>query len=296
MPVMPNQRRRILIAEDSSCPRAVLCSALSDSYDVAAVPDGAAMEEELQRSSFDLVITDLNLPKRAGTVALARSDRPSAGRQEIKGLGVRAIVITGMDPEDEEFQRARLMPGVLSVFQKPLDLEALRRYVDWVLREVHVKSTAAFESSRMLAASSASVLLVDDDHEMHREVSTLLDKAGYQVRSCVDPVAVSDLCRTHRFDLLLISFLLEGETATDLVAKLHQSLPARVLAPIVILNGLGEALTLSYFQQYPQVKAVVPKPLQTGDLLCIIHHLLTNKDQVCVANASREGTPRFFVQ
>jgi CheY-like chemotaxis protein len=229
------------------------------------------------------VITDLNLPKRAGTVVLASRDRSSAGRQELNGLGVRAIVITGMDPEDEEFRRAQLIPCVLNIFQKPLDLEALRRYVDWALCEVHVKSTAAFESSQMLAASSASVLLVDDDHEMHREVSMLLDKAGYQVRSCVDPVAVLDLCRTHRFDLLLISFVFESQTATDLVAKLHQSLPARSLPPIVILSGLGEVLALSYFQQYPQVKAVVPKPLQTNDLLRIIHHLLANKDQACGA-------------
>jgi CheY-like chemotaxis protein len=271
---MATERKRILIAEDNGCLRAVLCSTLSDSYEVAAVPDGAAMEEELRRSSFDLVITDLNLPKLAGTVVLAGRDRASAGRQEIKGLGVRAIVITGMDPEDEEFRRARLMPNVLNVFQKPLDLEALRRYVDWVLCEVHVKSTAAFESSRILAASSASVLLVDDDHEMHREVSTLLDKAGYLVRSCAEPAAVLDLCRAHRFDLLLISFVLECGTATDLIENLHRSLSAQALPPMVILNGLGEALTLDYFRNYPQVKAIVHKPIQGSDLLCAVQGLL----------------------
>ena len=127
------------------------------------------------------------------------------------------------------------------------------------------KTTARFR--RLPGEEAPCALLVDDDQDVHAQVSSILEQAEYRVRGCTGPEQALELCRRRRFDLLLVSFLFEVTTARDLLAELHRSLPPEKIPPILILNGLGEVLGFDSFRDYPRVKAMLAKPLDAKTLL-----------------------------
>jgi hypothetical protein len=47
--------------------------------------------------------------------------------------------------------------------------------------------------------------------------------------------------------------------------------------PIVILNGLGDAVTMELFAAHPEVRAILPKPLQGEEILRIVQHVIGHR-------------------
>ena len=277
---MTGQRKRILIAEDNWRLRTVLRAAFGDKYDVVAVPDGAALAQELQQHPYQLVITDLNLPGRSGAVVLEHADEFRIGQQEIGGLAVPALVITGMDSEEEDYQHARRLPNVVGVFQKPLDLVKLQRTVDEILGAEEESSPDA-QSLQALGEATPRLLVVDDDPDIFQAVSNALERAGYQVRGCRRAAAALCLCQSGHFDLVLVSFVLEDELADGFLDDLSRTLGPDRCPPVVILNGLGEAITMEHFAACPHVKDILPKPLEAEPLLALVQRLVGRNHPAC---------------
>ena len=118
-------RGRVLLVEDNSGLRALLTSLLSASgLEVIEAADGLAMLEayQAQRGSLNLMIVDLDLPKRGGLDCLG----------DIRNLGdqTRALVVTG---SAEEGLEARL-PANTALLRKPFTTSALRQAVAANLR------------------------------------------------------------------------------------------------------------------------------------------------------------------
>ena len=68
-----NPPQRILVADDDDEIRRLNVEVLTDSgYDVDAVKDGAAAWDALQLNSYDLLITDNNMPKMSGVELLKK--------------------------------------------------------------------------------------------------------------------------------------------------------------------------------------------------------------------------------
>jgi two-component system, OmpR family, phosphate regulon response regulator OmpR len=60
---MPELKTRILIVDDDQRHRDLLVRYLGgEGYEVKAVPDATAMDKQLSRERFDLVVLDLMLP------------------------------------------------------------------------------------------------------------------------------------------------------------------------------------------------------------------------------------------
>ena len=145
------------------------------------------------------------------------------------------------------------------------------------------KTTARFR--RLPDNEAPCVLLVDDDQDVHAQVSSILEQARWRVRGCTGPEQALDLCRRRRFDLLLVSFLFEVTTARDLLAELHRSLPLEKIPPILILNGLGGILGFDSFRDYPRVKAMLAKPLDAKALLATARKMLAQEQRVTAGGA-----------
>ena len=75
---------------------------------------------------FDLVICDVNLPKRSGAslVNALKSDRPA--------MATRVILSTGDDVEDAA--PGTMLQSYPNILQKPFDLSTLRALVERVAR------------------------------------------------------------------------------------------------------------------------------------------------------------------
>ncbi len=119
------QRLRILVAEDD----ALLATTVDDflthaGFSVSVSPDGLDALEVAANGRFDVLLTDLRMPRLDG-VALIRGLR--ATRPELP-----VVVMTGYAPSDWRTSLQRQGEGPLILLDKPIQLRGLLR----ALREV----------------------------------------------------------------------------------------------------------------------------------------------------------------
>jgi two-component system, chemotaxis family, chemotaxis protein CheY len=120
----PNPLHHILVVDDNISIRQLSTVVLSDfGYRVDAAADGAAAWEALQIKTFDLLITDNNMPRLTG-VELVRKLR--SARMELP-----VILATGRLPTEELAQNPSLQLAAL--LPKPFSVEELLGTVTKVL-------------------------------------------------------------------------------------------------------------------------------------------------------------------
>ena len=90
------ERTRILVADDALTTRALMRSVLElAGYDVAIAPDGEAAFELLQKSKFDLVVSDVQMPRLDG-LGLCRRIRADAKLRDTP-----LILVTSLDAQED---------------------------------------------------------------------------------------------------------------------------------------------------------------------------------------------------
>ena len=109
--------QKILIVDDEKGIRVLMSDVLSsEGFEVSMARDGQESLEQLEESSFDLVITDIDMPRVDGVEMLRTMEK--AGRKEM------VIVMTG-NPSDRRFHDAAAMPSVVSRLEKPFRMDIL---------------------------------------------------------------------------------------------------------------------------------------------------------------------------
>jgi DNA-binding NtrC family response regulator len=108
--------KKILVVDDEMGIRLLISELLEgEGFEVKAAKDGQESLDEMEREDFDLVITDIQMPRLDGLAMLEAMKR--AGRKE------KIIIMTGsglaMDLPNEE------MPMVVSRLQKPFRMSNL---------------------------------------------------------------------------------------------------------------------------------------------------------------------------
>src|SRR5687767_11581609 len=115
---------RILVADDQEMMRDPLCATLArEGHDVVAATDGAVAVSKLQESRFDLLITDLKMPKVTGIELL----------QEAKKLrpDMPVVLMTAFATVQTAVEAMKL--GAYDYIQKPFDGEEIKHLVDRTL-------------------------------------------------------------------------------------------------------------------------------------------------------------------
>ena len=121
-----NPSSRILVVEDDRDVRELNTKVLSRSgYEVDAAEDGAAAWQALNTDSYDLLITDHNMPKLTG-VELVEQLR--AAHMELP-----VILVTGASPAKEMARNPRLR--LAAILLKPVWSDQLLETVREVLHE-----------------------------------------------------------------------------------------------------------------------------------------------------------------
>lgn len=94
LPRQPNSRQRILVVEDDSLIRRLNTEVLTYSgYQVDAAEDGAVAWEAMQNESYDLIVTDNNMPRMTGVDLLQALHKAK--------MSLPVIMATGTVPQDE---------------------------------------------------------------------------------------------------------------------------------------------------------------------------------------------------
>ncbi|SPD73624.1 Response regulator receiver domain protein [uncultured Desulfobacterium sp.] len=107
-----NRTRRILVVDDESSIRCLLSDVLSDrGFEVTQASDGQESLDQMEKNDFDLVITDIQMPRLDGISMLMKMD--AAGRKE------KVIVMTANPFEQRlsDNRPARVITRLLKPFQ-----------------------------------------------------------------------------------------------------------------------------------------------------------------------------------
>ena len=128
---------RVLVVDDEKGIRYLLSEVLLNrGFEVSLAEDGQESLEKLEKNHFDLVITDINMPRLDGVSMLKRMRK--TGRKE------KIIIITG-NPSDQRLLDED-MPQVVTRLSKPFGMETFLNVV--IAATMQSKETAGSKQTR----------------------------------------------------------------------------------------------------------------------------------------------------
>ena len=112
-------KRTVLVVDDEEIIRDFLFEVLNDDFEVSTASDGDVAIDKLKEQSYDLVITDLKMPRVSGdeVVRFARQSDPEA----------KVIVITGYSSLYSVSKSAN--HGASAFLSKPFSIKELMKTV-----------------------------------------------------------------------------------------------------------------------------------------------------------------------
>ncbi len=111
--------KKVLIAEDSAVLQNVMKRVLGSSYDLKAVKNGQAVLAEIEKSDYDILLLDINMPKMNG-IDCAKAIRALADNKKAQ-TPIVAITGNALNFTQEQFQEV----GINECLLKPIDFDAL---------------------------------------------------------------------------------------------------------------------------------------------------------------------------
>ena len=234
-------RPQVLVVDDEPQIRELVAAALRrEGYEVTVQPDGEAGLEALRTSRFDVLLTDLKMPRMSGLDLIRNA------REITPGLG--AVLITAYASTETAVQALRT--GADDYLTKPFRLEDLRNTVSRVLRtrrlatdeqaavlRVRQEATELRERHRVAAArlaeTEASLRLSrrDLEHRVRdldfvRELTALLARKGDLPRMLQTTASI--LARRFHADIARIE--LDPGDGVQIAEHLSGGIPSHVLA------------------------------------------------------------------
>ena len=202
---------RLLVCEDDPDAALVLKQTLErDGFTVDIVGSAAEAEAALGvRNAYRALVLDLVLPDRHG-LALIQALREAAATRELP------IIVVSAQAELGREQAGRGALNVIDWMEKPIDVARLRRAVSAALSR--------------LTAARATILHVDDDHDILQVTATALASCG-EVVSVESLAAARAYLAEHAPDLVILDLALGDGSGLSLLPELNDAkgLPIPVL-------------------------------------------------------------------
>lgn len=148
---------RVLLAEDEPLAALVLEEVLTDmGHQVILACDGQAALELAAQRSFDILVTDLAMPRLPGWELIPRL---RASRPELPVVVMTGYLAPGMA---EQLRRAD-GPGPLALLLKPFDIGVLGRVLDGMLPPATSPAGTAAAPASLPPATMASMAVLAAD-------------------------------------------------------------------------------------------------------------------------------------
>jgi len=274
-----NPPEHILVAEDDSFFRRLNTQVLLRSgYAVDAAADGAAAWQALNAGTYDLLITDNNMPKMSGVELL----------KKLRGarMALPVIMATGALPKKEFARSPWLQPTATLI--KPYTGAEMLRTVKEVLREKESiaedrelqgnKPPPGGEPARPIGQRPTSpahrILVVEEDSDLRQLYSEALAGPGYHVDATDDGAAAWEALKANRYHLLITEHEIPSLTGVELIKMLRG---ARMALPVVMAAGRLPTHELARNTSL-LVAATLAKPFAVDTLLDTVEHVLRATD------------------
>ncbi|MDY6951804.1 MAG: response regulator [Thermodesulfobacteriota bacterium] len=224
-------------------------------YDVTARTDGMEALElfRAQPDRFDLVITDMTMPKVTGA-DLAK---------EVMGIrpDIPIVLCTGFSATMDE-KRAEAM-GIKAFVFKPV----LKGEMAMTIRQL-------LDSQKEKAGQPRPrVLVIDDDVGIRTMLRRLLEGAGYEVTEAPDGNQGIYLYRQDPVDLVITDIIMPEKEGLETIRELRRDFPK---VKIVAISGGGRIRADEYLPMAEKFGAdrTLAKPFDPKELLDAVHELV----------------------
>ena len=125
------------------------------------------------------------------------------------------------------------------------------------------------------------VLVVDDDVDIRKVVSKLVEKSGYEAIEAKDGVEGMGKVRTDKPDLIILDMLMPKESGVRMYHELKteeslRDIPVIVLSAIPKKSFLKSQKVLDEFagQSVPEPEAYIEKPEEPEELIALMKKIL----------------------
>lgn len=115
---------------------------------------------------------------------------------------------------------------------------------------------------------SHRILVVDDEADIRRFLTAVLNKAGFETLTAGDGREAYEVVVRERPDLIVLDLMMPQQTGTDFYRRLTKD-PELAAIPIIVVSGLaGRHLALK------EPFAVFDKPIEPGEFVATIERAL----------------------
>ena len=226
---------RVLIADDDADVRSMLAEFLaSRGVEVVEASDGTetlrhVTRSRLQKDDLDGLVLDLQMPRLGGIDALKR----------IRGYHptLPVIVVTG-NIEPALHRQAHAL-GARAVLRKPLILSQLWEILIGDDGRLHgsegMPVDAAVEQRPQRApATSARILVVDDDADLRDVVVEFLESQGYQASTAPDGLSAVRALAEDAVGVILLDINMPGLCGADALPTIRALAPR---TPVIMMTA-----------------------------------------------------------
>lgn len=219
-----NQKKKILVVDDSSVMRQAMQELLGNDYEVSEVSSGVAALQSIALNRPDLILLDYEMPVCDGGQVLEMI------RSEKNMSDIPVIFLTGRgDPESIKKVMALKPAGYLLKNLKPEDIKA---NIDGFLRRQE-------EAKNRQTEPKKKILVVDDSEMMRRAMQELLG-SDYEVSEVSSGVAAIQSIALNRPNLILLDYempVCDGGQVLEMIRSEKNMSDI----PVIFLTGRGDA-------------------------------------------------------
>src|SRR5258706_10162421 len=174
MTAEPAESARILVVDDERVIREILAEFLSlEGFSVHTVEDGEKALTELRLHSYDLLITDLKMPRLSGLQLLEKI--------EAERLGVLTVLMTGFGTVETAIEAMK--KGAYDYLLKPFKVEEVIHVVERALyrQRLQAENIRLREALTIYKVSEAIALTHDIEHILDVVLRAALDEVKADV-------------------------------------------------------------------------------------------------------------------
>jgi CheY-like chemotaxis protein/class 3 adenylate cyclase len=256
---------RILLVDDSDLihrhTRPIL---QAEGYEVVEAWDGEQALALCEQQRFDLILTDVEMPKLDGWELCRRI------KAEPKTQHVPVVICSSL--------------GEASDLERGFDLGADEYLVKPVVPEELIGRLQALLASKMLAQRER-LLVVDDSAAIRHLVSDCLKRQGFQVTTAVDGQDGLEKARETKPELILTDYDMPRMTGFELVVALRRDERTRDI-PLVMLTARDTKRDQAQMRA-AGLSSYLVKPFGTDKCIALVERVLAEKRLARYKEASR---------
>ena len=247
----------VLVVDDEEVLRNTMVEILTiGGFHVTGVSGGAAALGELEKHGYDLLISDVMMPKMNGMELVAKVHE--------KKPRLETIVVSGHGTEATKDKLD--MMGVYGYLEKPVRAADLISIAEKAVKSNRLERIGCEKKDPQLVFSRERILIADDDATMLEVLHDGLSRQGFNVTAVHNGERAYEMFLINDYDMIILDVNMPGLNGIDTVRTVRENDP---FTYVLLISG--EAMKTEIQEAMAGgANKFLAKPFQISKLLEIV--------------------------